>query len=152
MTGTITLIARTVSNHREVTAPSRSVTAADSAALARLLLDEAQAGDEVSLALVTQHGQALGDYALAAARQVGLAENYLLVTSGGVMRHPSTILRDALLERVQAAHPEVRWQASPHEPVTGAVLLALEQSGVQVTPEVFQRLSDTCPPASFFET
>jgi len=39
MTGTITLIARTVSNHREVTAPSRSVTAADSAALARLLLE-----------------------------------------------------------------------------------------------------------------
>lgn len=120
--------------------------------LARLLLDEAQAGDAVSLALVTQHGQALGDYALAAARQVGLSGDYLLVTSGGVMRHPSPILRNAMLERVQASHGSVTWQASAHEPVTGAVLLALEQSSVQVTSEVFRHLSDTCPPPSFFET
>lgn len=120
--------------------------------LARLLLDEAQAGDAVSLQLVQQHGRALGDYALAAARQVGLNGDYLLVTSGGVMRHPSPILRDAMLERVQDAHPRVRWQASAHEPVTGAVLLALEHAGMPVSADLFQRLSDTCPPAPFFET
>ena len=39
MTGNITLIARTVPNRREVTAPSRSVTESDSAALAQLLVE-----------------------------------------------------------------------------------------------------------------
>ena len=39
MTGNITLIARTVPNRREVTAPSRPVTESDSAALAQLLVE-----------------------------------------------------------------------------------------------------------------
>lgn len=120
--------------------------------LARVLLDEAQAADTVSLTLVQQHGRALGEYALAAARQVGLKDNYLLVTSGGVMRHPSPILREAMLECVRASHRQVRWQGSSHEPVIGAVLLSLEHLDVPVSAAVFQRLGDTCPPVTFFET
>ena len=97
--------------------------------LARVLLDEAATGDPMSVKLVEHHGAALGDYALAAARKVQLSGPYLLVTSGGVMRHPSPLLRRALMRRVREVHPQVRWQASHHEPVFGALLLALEHAG-----------------------
>ncbi|WP_019010752.1 N-acetylglucosamine kinase [Deinococcus aquatilis] len=120
--------------------------------LARVLLDEAQAGDPTSLRLVQKHGASLGDYALAAARKVGLAGEYLLTTSGGVMRHPSPILREALLARVHEQHPGVAWQPSHHEPVFGALLRALELGGVPITPTLFQQLEDTCPDDSLFVT
>lgn len=120
--------------------------------LARLLLDEAGAGDPTSLQLVQRHGEALGDYALVAARQVGLEGGYLLVTSGGVMRHPSPLLRRALMRRVHQIHPQVTWQASRHEPVFGALLLALELAGQTVSPEQFCRLEETCPDEALFLT
>ncbi|WP_425145065.1 N-acetylglucosamine kinase [Deinococcus sp.] len=120
--------------------------------LARVLLDQAQAGDPASVQIVQRHGAALGDYALAAARQVGLEGDYLLVTSGGVMRHPSALLRTALLRHVQAAHSGVTWQASHHEPVFGALLLALELSGQPITERLFRRLEETCPEESLFLT
>jgi N-acetylglucosamine kinase-like BadF-type ATPase len=120
--------------------------------LARILLDQAGAGDPTSRRLVQRHGASLGDYALAAARRVGLTGGYLLTTSGGVMRHGSPVLRAALLRRVRAAHPGVMWQASPHEPVFGALLLALERAGVTVDGAVFRRLEQTCPDEALFRT
>jgi len=120
--------------------------------LARILLDEAQAGDETSLKIVRKHGQALGDYALAAARQVGLSGAYTLVTSGGVMRHPSPVLIRALMEQVWETNPEVKWQASHHEPVFGALLLALELAQHPVDGELMERLEATCPDESVFLT
>ncbi|GGL86966.1 N-acetylglucosamine kinase [Deinococcus aerolatus] len=120
--------------------------------LARVLLDQADAGDPASLRIVREHGASLGDYALAAARKVRLDGTYLLTTSGGVMRHRSPILREALLARVRREHPQVRWQASHHEPVFGAVLLALEAAGVPVDEQVFRRLEQTCPDEALFLT
>ncbi|MDV6375457.1 N-acetylglucosamine kinase [Deinococcus arenicola] len=120
--------------------------------LARVLLDGAEGGDAVSLDIVQKHGASLGDYALAAARKVGLDGEYLLTTSGGVMRHKSPILREALLSRVREHHPHVRWQASHHEPVFGALLLALETAGVTVDEAVFRRLEQTCPDEALFST
>lgn len=120
--------------------------------LARVLLDAAAVGDPTGLSLVQKHGAALGDYALAAARKVGLSGDYLLTTSGGVMRHPSPILREALMKRVRASQPDVRWQASHHEPVFGALLLALELAGCTITEALFKRLEETCPDESLFLT
>lgn len=120
--------------------------------LARILLDEAEAGDRTSRTLVCEHGAALGDYALAAARKVGLKGEYTLVTSGGVMRHPSRILIRALMKRVQEAHPGAEWQASRHEPVFGALLLALELAGHPVHDDLMSRLEATCPDESLFRT
>ena len=120
--------------------------------LARILLDEAEAGDRTSRTLVCEHGAALGNYALAAARKVGLKGEYTLVTSGGVMRHPSRILIRALMKRVQEAHPGAEWQASRHEPVFGALLLALELAGHPVHDDLMSRLEATCPDESLFRT
>ena len=120
--------------------------------LARLLLDEAELGDAASLKIVCEHGGSLGDYALAAARQVGLSGPYMLVTSGGVMRHPSKVLVRALMQRVHTVHPGVQWQASGHEPVFGALLLALELARHPVDAALLGRLESTCPEESVFLT
>ena len=120
--------------------------------LARLLLDEAELGDAASLKIVCEHGGSLGDYALAAARRVGLSGPYTLVTSGGVMRHPSKVLAQALMQRVHTVNPQVGWQASRHEPVFGALLLALELARHPVDAALLRRLESTCPEESVFLT
>jgi N-acetylglucosamine kinase-like BadF-type ATPase len=121
--------------------------------LARALLDEATAGDPAALHICRQHGAALGDYALAAARRVGLQDtDFTLVMAGGVLRHPSPVLKTALVERVRAAAPGVRPVMSLFEPVVGAVLLALEAAGVTVDEPLLERLAATLPPAALFAT
>ncbi len=121
--------------------------------LARWLLDEAEGGDPVALRVVRQHGAALGDYALVAARRVGLEQaDFALVMAGGVLRHPTHVLKNALVERVRAAAPGVRPVLSRFEPVVGAVLLALEDAGVRPDAALLERLAATLPPAGLFAT
>jgi len=125
----------------------------DLAPLARALLDEANGGDPAALRLVQQHGAALGDYALAAARRVGLEDTpFTLVLAGGVLRHPSPVLKTALVERVRATARGVRPVMSRFEPVVGAVLLALEATGAAPDEAVVERLAATLPPAALFAT
>ncbi len=99
--------------------------------LARLLLDEAQLGDATAARLVQEHGEALGDYALASARRAGLTGAFALYTAGGVMRHPAGLLQEALLSRVRRDVPGATLTGSQHEPVVGAVLLALDALGLE---------------------
>src|SRR5688572_7107536 len=95
--------------------------------LVRPLFDAADAGDEAARRIVISHGKALGDYAIAAARQVGLLEMpFTLVLTGGVLRHPSPLLRDALVARVHEFAQGAHAIQSRFEPAAGAVLLALD--------------------------
>lgn len=125
----------------------------DLSRLARALLDEATAGDSAAVRLVEQHGSALGDYALVAARRVGIEHTqFTMVMAGGVLRHPSPVLRTALVERVRAAAPGVQPVMSRFEPVTGAVLLALEAAGVTIDAPLLDRMAASLPPAPLFAT
>lgn len=73
----------------------------------------------------------MGDYALAAARQVGLGgEAFDLVLAGGVFGHPSSLLPDHVTARVRREHPRVRPVRPALEPVAGAILLALDAVGL----------------------
>ncbi|PYE52765.1 N-acetylglucosamine kinase [Deinococcus yavapaiensis] len=97
--------------------------------LARILLDVAAEGDETAWRLVDRHGEALARYAAASARQVGLADGFALFMAGGVMRHPSRLLSDRLEEHARRLAPNITAHLSPHEPVMGAVRLALRAVG-----------------------
>lgn len=130
-------------------APSRP----DVKSLAKLLLDVAAMGDRLAVALVAAHGRALGDVALAAARRVGLIhEPFYLVLIGGVFRHPSPVLRDAVAARVREDAPDVNVIHATFEPAVGAVMLALEHIGIAITPQVRATLQATAPPAGIFTT
>ena len=121
--------------------------------LVRPLFDAADAGDAAACRIVISHGEALGDYAIAAARQVGLLDtSFTLVLTGGVLRHPSPLMRDALVGRVQEAAPGARAIQSRFEPAVGAVLLALDLACINTDAALLDRLETTLPGAAFFAT
>lgn len=121
--------------------------------LTPILLDEAQAGDSVALRVVLEHGRALGDYALAAARRVGIEGTaFTLVLAGGVFRHPSSLLEDTIIERVRTTSPEVRPTRCRYEPVIGVLFTALEAAGGAVNGALLDKLIPTIPAPTLFST
>ena len=121
--------------------------------MAPFLLDEAAAGDAAARKIVLEHGRALGEYARVAAHKVGIEGSvFPLVLAGGVLRHPSTLLPDAIVERVRITSPDVRPTRSRFEPVIGALFTALEAGGVTIDDALFGRLVPTIPPSDLFAT
>lgn len=121
--------------------------------LAPILLDEAANGDPVARRIVEEQGAVLGDYALAAARRVGIEGTpFPLVLTGGVFRHPAPELAEAVIRRVRSASPAVRPIRSRFEPVVGALIIALETAGLPVGDDVLDRVAATMPPSSLFAT
>ena len=85
------------------------------------VLDAAHAGDAVALGIVALEGRILGGQARVCAQHVGFDGAFPLVAVGGVFRHPSPLLREAVLAEVPGAElVEARW-----EPATAALLTAL---------------------------
>jgi N-acetylglucosamine kinase-like BadF-type ATPase len=109
--------------------------------LAPILLDAAQAGDEVALRVVREHGNALGDIALAAARRVRIEHTpFHLVLAGGVFRHPTTTLEEAIVARVRRATPDIHPVRTTQEPITGVLVQALTLAGAVVDPSTRDHL------------
>jgi N-acetylglucosamine kinase-like BadF-type ATPase len=104
------------------------------------VLDEAETGDEVAREIVETAGRRLGDYAHVCARRTGqLGSTFPLVLCGGVLRHPSPLLRAAIHERIPEAtpiYPDV-------EPVVGALLLAADRVGARPDRALLRSASDT---------
>jgi N-acetylglucosamine kinase-like BadF-type ATPase len=102
------------------------IPAPERALFAETVLDEAAAGDAVAAGIVRLTGTRLGDYARFCAGKTGqLGSPFPLVLCGGVLRHPSALLRESILARLpdaEAVYPEV-------EPVVGALLLAADRVG-----------------------
>jgi N-acetylglucosamine kinase-like BadF-type ATPase len=121
--------------------------------LTRFLLDEAEAGDVVARQIVQEHGRALGNYAVVAARFVGLEGTpFSLVLAGGVLRHPSTLLANTIVERVQLTSPEVRPTRCRFEPIIGVLFSALEDAGMIIDEALLERLVPTLPSSELFAT
>jgi N-acetylglucosamine kinase-like BadF-type ATPase len=116
--------------------------------LTPILLDEAHAGDAVALEVVREHAARVGDIALAAARKVGLeGAAYPLVLAGGMFRHPTTVLEDAIVARMRLASPGIRPIRSPAEPIVGVLLEALGAAGVPLDTSLRERLIADIPGA-----
>ena len=121
--------------------------------LVRPLFECADAGDAVARQILLSHGRALGHYAIIAARKVGLLEeSFPLVLTGGVLRHPSPFLSEALLGCVREAAPGMRAIQSRFEPAAGAVLLALDALSIQSDATLLGQLEKTFPDVTFFAT
>ena len=114
--------------------------------LAPAVLDEADSGDEVAAAIVSGQGRILGDQTRVCAERVGLmGGEFPVVLAGGVFRHHSRLLAEALMARIPGGRPV----PAPHEPVVGALLFAFDRAGV--TPDE-ARLQATAPPSATYAT
>ncbi|MGH2615973.1 MAG: N-acetylglucosamine kinase [Thermomicrobiales bacterium] len=123
------------------------------ARLAPVLLDAASRGDDVAREIVLEAAARHADAALAAAAAVGLREHPVrLVLNGGVLRHPSRILEEAIRTKVEAAAPAVETVHDPPEPVIGAVLLAMDVIEAKDGPAVVDRLVATLPAPDLLKT
>jgi N-acetylglucosamine kinase-like BadF-type ATPase len=121
--------------------------------LAPYLLTEAENGDTVARRIVEENANRLAEYALVAARKVGIDHSpYTVLLNGGVFRHPGALMPDIIRQRIQRVSPGVMLVRSRHEPATGALLLAFELAGIAVTPDLMNRLERGLPPAAFFST
>ena len=121
--------------------------------LARILLDEADSGDRAAHQVVQEQGRALGNFAVVAARHVGLEGTpFTLVLAGGVLRHPSTLLADTIIERVKLFSPEIRPIRSRFEPIIGVLFSALENANVNIDDQLLERLVLTLPSFELYAT
>ncbi len=123
---------------------------ADAALFARPTLDEAERGDATARALIDSHGKLLGEYAVLAARKVGvIASEFPLVLAGGVFGHSSRLLPHAIADRVRREAPAARLLMADLPPAVGALLLGLpahERGGDRFV----GRLRETLPDSSLF--
>lgn len=125
----------------------------DCSRISPIILTEAVKGDNAARAVVDEHARLLVEYALAAARKVGLdGTPFTLVLNGGVFRHEGRAMLDAVAARVAQRAPGVKLVRSRHEPVIGALLQAFDTSGYAITPDLIERLDRTMPPRSLFST
>lgn len=125
----------------------------DQARLAPVVLDYAAQGDEVALTIVNDAGARNARVALFAARTLGLDQaSFRLVLAGGVLRHPSGLLRRAIRDAVKAEIPGVMVVDDAPEPVVGAVLLAMDVGEMPSGPAVRERIVGTLPGRELFET
>ena len=111
--------------------------------LGRLLLDCAAEGDELARERVVWVARENAAYLRAGALACGLGEPTPITLAGGVMRHSSPLLVDALAE----ALPGCELRRARREPAHGALLAALDEGGASAV-----ALDDTGLPADLFAT
>jgi N-acetylglucosamine kinase-like BadF-type ATPase len=113
------------------------------ASLGGLLLDCADEGDELARERITWVVRENADYLRAGALACGLGEPSPITLAGGVMRHRSTLLVDALA----AALPGCEFRRARREPAHGALLAALDEGGAAPV-----ALDDSALPGDLFAT
>lgn len=139
--------------HRFFRRPMSHPTDYELSTLAPLLLTEAENGDTTARAIVEDHARRLGQYALVAARKVGIENTpFTLILTGSIFRHPGTLLKAAAADYVRQFAPALHVVNSPYEPVIGALMLALEAAGVAITPACIAEIEQNMPPAGLFAT
>ncbi len=97
---------------------------------APLVFAVAAEGDPVALELVRRAGHELGHLALGVIRQLDLAAQPFEVVLSGSFYHGSPLLQECLAETVHAVAPHARFVRLETLPVVGAVLMGMEQVGV----------------------
>jgi N-acetylglucosamine kinase-like BadF-type ATPase len=114
--------------------------------LVKLLFEAAAAGDEVARELIIQMGTEVGITANALLKRLALEHTDAEVVLGGsVFKGQGDLLIDTASQLIHQVAPRARVVRPRFEPVAGALLLALEEAGLKVTPQRLARLSASLP-------
>lgn len=115
--------------------------------LAPLVFEAANAGDEVAQDILIRMGTELGKAAAAALKAVGLEREpgVEVVLAGSVWKGQSPLLVDACRLALHREAPGAVLVYPRYEPVVGAYLVALAESGTDLTPAVLANLEATLP-------
>jgi N-acetylglucosamine kinase-like BadF-type ATPase len=114
----------------------------------RVVLAAADAGDAVARSIVSTQSAAFVRYAEWCARRVGvdLASGELpVLLNGSVARSEHPAMRDALTAALREAAPGTRVVVADASPLSGVVLDALAEGGLDVGPGLLARVRDDHP-------
>jgi N-acetylglucosamine kinase-like BadF-type ATPase len=106
---------------------------------APFVFEAARQGDTVARRVLEETGRELGLAARVAAAKVGFGPDdpLPLVLGGSVLRRAADpVFADAIVGDVRSAFPRVMPAILEYPPVLGALLLAIDASGVPVRPAV----------------
>lgn len=118
---------------------------------AELLFHAAEAGDEVAIRLLEKQGKELGLAAVATIHQLNMGEDsFQLVLAGSLLTKGDRLglIRSAIEQKVKQAAPKGTLTILNREPVVGAVVLAMERSGVHMNSELLRVLSQVKVPST----
>lgn len=105
--------------------------------LAPLVFEEADRGDEAAAAIVTAFAEGSAGLALAALERFAMLDLPLdVVLSGSIFKARGPLLVSTLAAAIHHRAPRARLVSARYEPVVGAALLALEQSGAAMTDDL----------------
>ncbi len=114
--------------------------------LVPLVFEAAYAGDQVAQGLVARLGTEVGTTASAIIKRLGVKSTDVeVVLAGSVFKGKGPLLLDTVTQVVHKTAPRATIVRPAFEPVVGAVLLALESLGTQVSEEVYDNLQATLP-------
>jgi N-acetylglucosamine kinase-like BadF-type ATPase len=116
------------------------------AAEAPLVFQAADQGDAVARDLICWTGRELGELANCVIRQLGFAELAFDVVLVGSLYDGSPLLAEGLRETVHTLAPGARFIRLKAPPVVGAVLLGMEQTGLQPDGAIRQELEQSISP------
>ncbi len=110
------------------------------AALARVVNQEAEAGDAVAVSCIQRAADELAEVALDVVRELEFEEiSFPVIAIGSVARN-CRLWWERVCERIRAAAPSARPLVPALSPAAGAALLALRAMGVEWREEVVARL------------
>ncbi|MGW1341094.1 hypothetical protein ACWCOV_08580 [Kribbella sp. NPDC002412] len=127
----------------------------DKAQAARVVHGLAAAGDAVAVEIVRTQAAHLAEYAKTAAVRVGFTPGVDAVPvalSGSVLTAEASPLAEELVRALQVELPGAVPVVTSLPPVAGAVLDAMAEAGVALTPEVVEALRETMPAADLLRT
>ncbi len=114
--------------------------------LAPLLFEAAYIGDEVACQLVKEVGTEVGVTARTLIRRLSLQDKDVEVVLGGsIFKAKGPLLIDTVKGVVHEVAPRASIVLPKFEPVVGALFLALETAGVEVTGTVGENIRTTLP-------
>lgn len=114
--------------------------------LVKLLFEASAAGDEVAQELIVQMGTEVGVTANALLKRLSLeATDAEVVLGGSVFKGKGDLLIDTASQVIHRVAPRAQIVRPRFEPVVGALLLALESTGLSITPQRLERLEGSLP-------
>ncbi len=124
---------------------NRSIGRPQIASLARVVSQAAADDDSIARDLLVQAGQQLARTALAVLARLGMMETGMVVyPTGGVFQAGSLILRP-FQEFLSASSPRTEVREAAFTPVIGALLLALQQTGITLNEAVTETIRGSLP-------
>ena len=108
---------------------------------ARLIFDVAREGDPVARQVIHWAGTELGELANGVIRQLGIAEEDFDVVLAGSMFDGGPLLTDPMWATITGLAPRAKMVRMDAPPVAGAIILGMEQAGLQSTKTIRHKVS-----------